>query len=117
MSGHTPGPWSIWTSNSWRRLGSDATGRLVCEPLKQRDGHPDLHFPNGGEDGPDARLMAAAPEMAELLRTAITFIEEETAILEECHLDPKTGEMDDEDVAAQIEIWREWVGKARKVCG
>ena len=28
------------------------------------DGHPDLYFPNGGQDGPDARLIADAPMLA-----------------------------------------------------
>jgi len=64
---HTPGPWKLWTSNSWRRFGSEQVGRCVCEPVTQRDGHPDLHFANGGEDGPDARLIAAAPELLEAL--------------------------------------------------
>ncbi len=60
---HTPGPWSVWTSCSWRRIGN-REGVLVCEPIVQRgDNHPDLFFRNGGPDGPDARLIAAAPTM------------------------------------------------------
>lgn len=65
---HTAGPWIVATSNSWRRIVSDApTGGTVCEPIKQRDGHPDLFFPNGGFEGPDARLLAAAPNLLEAL--------------------------------------------------
>jgi hypothetical protein len=46
----------------------------VCEPVTQQDGHPDLHFRNGGADGPDARLIAAAPDLlAELCKAADTF--------------------------------------------
>lgn len=67
MSGHTPGPWSVWTSCSYRRIGNNH-GQLVCEPIVQHsDGHPDLHFRNGGADGPDARLIAAAPCLLALL--------------------------------------------------
>lgn len=57
----TPGPIMLWTSNSWRRIGTADQDRIVCEPIVQRsDGHPDLHFRNGGESGPDARLLIAA---------------------------------------------------------
>lgn len=66
---HTPGPWAIWTSCSYRRIGSEATGREVAYPTTQRDGHPDIEFPNGGADGPDARLIAAAPELLEELKS------------------------------------------------
>lgn len=72
---HTPGPWELWTSNSWRRITSRATGSTVCEPVTQRDGHPDLYFRNGGEDGPDARLLVAAPELARLLADACRRLE------------------------------------------
>lgn len=68
----TPGPWSVWTSNSYRRIGSDSTGVEVCYGAVQRDGHPDLCFPNGGFTGPDARLIAAAPELLEALRDMLS---------------------------------------------
>ena len=63
---HTPGPWFIATGCSWRRVM--AQSHMVCEPVTQSDGHPDLYFPNGGADGPDARLIAAAPAMLEALQ-------------------------------------------------
>ncbi|MFT0547457.1 hypothetical protein ACMHYO_14140 [Allopusillimonas ginsengisoli] len=63
----TPGPWLIATSNSWRRIVSRGKGP-VCEPVTQSDGHPDLHFCNGGAEGPDARLLAAAPDLLDALR-------------------------------------------------
>lgn len=68
MSKHTPGPWELATSCSWRRfVGPD--GSTVCEPITQHsDGHPDLYFRNGGANGPDALLIAATPEMYELLK-------------------------------------------------
>jgi hypothetical protein len=65
----TPGPWVLATSNSWRRFVARDGGN-VCEPITQNDGHPDLHFSNGGADGPDARLIAAAPELLAELEKA-----------------------------------------------
>lgn len=65
----TPGPWVLATSNSWRRFVARDGGN-VCEPITQNDGHPDLHFSNGGADGPDARLIAAAPELLAALKRA-----------------------------------------------
>lgn len=67
-SSFTPGPWMIATGSSWRRIMS-VTGTMVCEPITQRgDNHPDLHFRNGGPDGADARLIAAAPDLYEALQ-------------------------------------------------
>ena len=62
---HTEGPWIVATSNSWRRIVSLGHGGMqsVCEPITQNDGHPDLHFRNGGADGPDAHLLCAAPTL------------------------------------------------------
>jgi uncharacterized protein (UPF0335 family) len=31
--------------------------------VQRSDGHPDVHFRNGGYTGPDARLIAAAPDL------------------------------------------------------
>lgn len=74
MSEHTPGPWRIWMSNSYRRIGSEATGREVLYATTQRDGQPDLVFTNGGEDGPDARLIAAAPDLLNACKLALDSI-------------------------------------------
>lgn len=43
------GRWSVWTSNSWRRVFADQLGKhvTVVEPTKQRDGHVDLLFGAG----------------------------------------------------------------------
>lgn len=68
MSTPTPGSWIIATGNSWRRIVSEQTGMTVCEPITQPDGHPDLHFPNGGADGPDAHILAASRDMYEALK-------------------------------------------------
>lgn len=77
MSGkHTPGPWTIWTSNSYRRIVSDTTRReVLCGTVQRSDGCPDLHFPNGGHEGPDARLIAAAPELLAVAEMALSYIE------------------------------------------
>lgn len=67
----TPGPWEIWTSCSFRRISSKATGKdgdVLHAVIQRSDGHPDLCFPNGGFTGPDARLIAAAPELLEALQ-------------------------------------------------
>ena len=58
MREHTKGRLQLWTSNSFRRFGT-SEGWPVCEPITQNDGHPDLHFRNGGADGPDARRLVA----------------------------------------------------------
>ncbi|WP_244828470.1 hypothetical protein [Caballeronia sp. TF1N1] len=73
---HTPGPWSIWTSNSYRRIGSDAPrgGEVLCGSV-QRDGCADLYFPNGGYEGPDARLVTAAPDLLASLRTTVSMLQ------------------------------------------
>ena len=73
---HTPGPWTIWTSNSWRRI-CGADGKGVCAPITQRpDNHPDLYFPNGGVDGPDAKLLTAAPELLAALKALLPFADQ-----------------------------------------
>ena len=66
----TPGPWEWWTSNSFRRLSSAVTrrdGDVLCAVVQRSDGHPDVLLRNGGWDGPDGRLIAAAPELAKAL--------------------------------------------------
>ena len=73
MSAPTPGPWAIATSNSWRRIVS-ARGVTVCEPITQPDGHPDLHFPNGGADGSDAHVLAASWDMHEALKSMRAYL-------------------------------------------
>ena len=65
MSGHTPGPWEWYTSNSYNRLG--AAYGPYCEllyPVVYKDGHPGIEWRNEA----DARLIAAAPELLEALR-------------------------------------------------
>lgn len=40
----TKGPWIVWDSCSWRRIGTVqpyADGNVIC-PITQNDGHPDL---------------------------------------------------------------------------
>lgn len=73
MSAHTPGPWSWWTSCSFRRLSATWDGDVLHAVIQRSDGHPDIHFPNGGPEGPDARLIAAAPELLEALEEILNY--------------------------------------------
>lgn len=78
---HTPGPWKWWTSCSYRRLGSEATrrdGDVLHAVIQRSDNHPDVHFPNGGVNGPDARLIAAAPELLEALKACAAVVAGDT---------------------------------------
>ena len=72
MSGHTPGPWRWWTSCSFNRLSSDATGKDgdVLRAVKYRDGVAGIE---GSEA--DMRLIAAAPDLLEALRVAYRHID------------------------------------------
>lgn len=65
MTGHTPGPWKWWTSNSWKRLKREAAGisTTVLEPYVCRDGHPDCTVSEA-----DMHLIAAAPDLLKALR-------------------------------------------------
>lgn len=88
MSAHTPGPWFWQSSNSWRRLGNHDGDGNVMYPTKQSDGWPDVSFPNGGFDGPDARLIAAAPDLLAALQRAERCIRGYTeSSKRECDLD------------------------------
>lgn len=76
MNKHSPGPWQMATSCSFRRI-IDASGREIIGGAVQRsDGHPDLYFANGGYEGPDARLVLAAPELLEALADLVKAEEE-----------------------------------------
>lgn len=59
---HTPGPWTWWTSCSFRRLSAQGDGDVLCA-VTQSDGHPDVHLKNGGWEGPDGRLIEIAPTL------------------------------------------------------
>lgn len=61
----TPGPWKWWTSNSFLRLSSEATGKDgdVIDSYKMSDGHTSLSVKYE-----DMRLIAAAPDLLEALQ-------------------------------------------------
>lgn len=65
---HTPGPWQWWTSNSFLRLSSQATGKDggVIDSYVMRDGHPSLRVSKD-----DMAMIAAAPELLEALLNII----------------------------------------------
>ena len=74
LRGHTPGPWTWWTSCSFRRLSYRGDGDVLCA-VTQSDGHPDVFLNNGGWEGPDGLLIAAAPDLfseCERLRAELT---------------------------------------------
>lgn len=89
---HTPGKLELWDGCSWRRFGSAQTGAVVCQPVVAPDGHPDLHFPNEGQDGPDAHRMldcwnaleglnpSAVGELVEAARWAFDALDNELLI-------------------------------------
>ena len=76
---HTPGPWQMWTSCSFRRISSQrgGDGDVLCAVVQHSDGHPDLYFKNGGFDGPDARLILAAPDLLAALQALVAADEEQ----------------------------------------
>ena len=69
-SKHTPGPW-YWSHDyktcdgraTWSLIGSDGYGILSC------DGEE--NSPQGLNDGANARLIAAAPELLEALKAVL----------------------------------------------
>jgi len=106
----TPGPWELWTSCSWRRFGSRG-GSHVCEPILQHsDNHPDLFFKNGGEMGPDAQLIALAPDLARNL----------LALSEECReAEVQRATMELRATAAEqaLQAMRERMREIREIAG
>lgn len=71
---HTPGPWEIVSDHKSLRIESDH-GEFVCVASVDAAGFVGLRFPNGGADGPDAHLIAAAPDMYEALQAVADFID------------------------------------------
>ncbi|WP_105634303.1 hypothetical protein [Cronobacter dublinensis] len=61
----TPGPWEWWTSNSFLRLSSQATGKDggVIDSYAMSDGHTSLSVSKA-----DMALIAAAPDLLEALQ-------------------------------------------------
>jgi hypothetical protein len=83
----TPGKWTWWTSNSWRRLRSEdgSITREVLTPHTSRsDGHPDIIV---SEE--DMALIAAAPDLYAALANMLAHAERSNWI----------AKPDDEDVA------------------
>lgn len=76
LSRMTPGPWSWWTSNSFRRLSSDPSGKDgdVAYGCVQSDGHPDIAVPNEHDMEGIALLRNEGPALVaeiERLREAL----------------------------------------------
>lgn len=75
---YTPGPWEWWTSNSFLRLSSRATGKDggVIDSYKMSDGHTSLSV-----NYEDMALIAAAPELLEALQLSLAAMNEMGDIL------------------------------------
>ncbi|WP_313384787.1 hypothetical protein [Pantoea sp.] len=73
MSGYTKGPWEWWTSNSFLRLSSGATGKDggVIDSYVMNDGHSSLSVKHD-----DMALIAAAPELLEALQVCAGYLGE-----------------------------------------
>lgn len=69
----TPGPWEWWTSNSFLRLSSQATGKDggVIDSYAMSDGHTNLSVSKA-----DMALIAAAPDLLEALQLSVKAMQE-----------------------------------------
>ena len=65
---YTPGPWKWWTSNSFLRLSSQATGKDggVIDSYVMKDGHSSLIVSKE-----DMNLIAAAPDLLNALQAML----------------------------------------------
>ncbi len=86
MSGHTPGPWSVWTG---RLLGQDIfhDKRTVCADSGVGDklavAYCDYHTPERAEA--NARLIAAAPDLLEMCQMMAAEYSREDGVFFERH--------------------------------
>jgi hypothetical protein len=55
---HTPGPWTVGDWKGWSAMVRDGNGDGICIPCTGR----------GGTNDANARLIAAAPELLEIVR-------------------------------------------------
>lgn len=70
MSKHTPGPWVISNNSAFLiRAGDADTGRHIAQV------GPANYHPSFAVDEPNARLIAAAPDLLEALEKAAAYIE------------------------------------------
>ncbi|EOC1307559.1 hypothetical protein ACI09E_000724 [Cronobacter dublinensis] len=69
----TPGPWEWWTSNSFLRLSSQATGKDggVIDSYAMSDGHTSCSVSMA-----DMALIAAAPDLLEALQLSVKAMQE-----------------------------------------
>ncbi len=72
MSAHTPGPWSWWTSNSYRRL--TAEGRQDGGVLHASESD----WPTVVVSEADACLISAAPDLLEALQGVLRVADRKT---------------------------------------
>ena len=108
---HTPGPWEVYSCEEGERHGQVfapdgvSDGKTVCDLPKSKliqpeDKRKNHYFVHSAEDEANARLIAAAPEMYEVLSEVL--IEYEAEAKAEGWDLPTTGEMIRE-VLAKVE--------------
>ena len=108
---HTPGPWEVYSCEEGERHGQVfapdgvSDGKTVCDLPKSKliqpeDKRKNHYFVHSAEDEANARLIAAAPEMYEVLREVL--IEYEAEAKAEGWDLPTTGEIIRE-VLAKVE--------------
>jgi hypothetical protein len=77
---HTPGPWEVKQGADERDfIVADQTGNTVCEPNAELFNEwpeldPNVHHISVAEAQANARLIAAAPDLLESLKEALSII-------------------------------------------
>ena len=74
MSEHTPGPWTPWNNNGysiWRITAAKCRAESASRTIAEVVG-------DSAETEANARLIAAAPEMFELLRKILSSMNDDT---------------------------------------
>ena len=97
----TPGPWRWWTSCSYRRLSSDATGKdgdVLRGDIQRHDGQPDVICSEA-----DKALIAHAPEDISALLVEVERLSTEMAARSHA-LAALIEPADDEEIRAGIRL-------------
>lgn len=75
---HTPGPWMVATSCSWRRILTERGEPVIVPTTHRVDGHPDLNATMA-----DLNMAALSPRLLQALEAAMAFIDAEPATIAE----------------------------------
>lgn len=117
MGKHTPGPWET-PLDTWADYGDSETGHLYSVPVYEEGGERRIAcaFHDGvlTEVQADARLIAAAPELLEVLETSLDTMRaiiDQKAILNVSHISDG-GDLLRKVLHAEIERARTAIAKA-----